>query len=47
MFTEAFNEAQSDQIASPEHEGDVLLEGIVAVWMDEKKKKKRIQHGEN
>lgn len=25
MFSEAFNEAQSDQTASPEHEGDVLL----------------------
>lgn len=37
MFSEAFNEAQSYPIASPEHGGDVLLRRIV-VCMNESRK---------
>lgn len=44
MFSEAFSESQSDQIVSPEHEGDVLLQGIVACMNE---RKKGIQHGKD
>lgn len=44
VFSEAFSESQSDQIVSPEHEGDVLLQGIVACMNE---RKKGIQHGKD